>query len=974
MQCAWTSTANVLRRQPWRKCSTQIRILTQSKNFSWTRWTSGALSSSEKRDLSSVADAFLANAIRDTSVPPSLFTVPEDLSQGEEAAKDSSINHDSPSPAKISRIAAQAVRVACQGPSSSEAFLILKSLLKSVAYYGKPQKPGSRLPKNVPIDFGMAVSPRLATHSLLHGLIRRGMTKEAGDIARRIVLHQSQMRLSNRTLQAISTALCQTDALALRDRDFHSKVQKAKSYFGDYLARPTAITESKVKLPCTRVAMQLFFAAKQYRKHRARQMFQQLIDACLLQGEILIVSFLLAFLVKQWQTRFLLADKIDDYPSPSADKNVSHAPASAFTLKPEFLSTTLSYIIPIISGDILPNPQAIRPSHEEAVQALAILAGMLHEGTLRHNHIDGLVKTLVLFDPSASVVVWTLRKGKKEKWERRRAREYFDEVLDDLFDQVTGSFYGMPKGKSTYWANVETFNSLLNYSFRRKKSPAMAEKVVKHMRRVGGNLAPNITTYNIALKASTVLRRYDITRRVIETLRERPENAGHAIMYLPPERPRQVHDGRKLQKESTVAQASESSLAATDRMVPQQLATSELLPVPSKSLANPFVPEEIMERLSPAVQRIFLEEFDLESLSSTTRPLLADGDTLASYINYLTVSGRPEAAVELVLTLLPELKDASYPPGTPDSLRLGRRKRAFNRRSAILRAVGLGPLFFSAALNALAKAGKTGLAERTWRLAKTAEGCSWDPTYKVLPWILPCAVYTLMMKCYAAEARKAYHSIQDPSAAATRGRSDRALAGWGILAFLRRRSTRQSANLLDISRDMGAYILRSRKLSETAYRAQLISYLEAGGAIPDRRTVHLPVADERFYNAALDLFGRVPGAYRSTRKRASPRRLRRLERRQLDYFMQRGSVRFPQDSRLISLLRAMREDGYETPVAYRHTLVGVDLPPPTRPASHSRRKGDASRIGLARSTRLYTIKERGLPVRNAYKLGRPRVS
>ncbi|KAL5508489.1 hypothetical protein ACEPAH_6108 [Sanghuangporus vaninii] len=974
MQCTWTSTANVLRRQPWRTCSTQIRILTQCRNFSWTKWTSGAASCSEKRDLSSVANAFLANAIRDTSVPPSLFTVPEDLSRGEEVAKDRPVNHNSLSPAKISRIAAQAVRVACQGPSSREAFLIVKSLRNSAAYYGKPQKPGSRFPKNVPIDFGMAVSPRLATHSLLHGLVRRGMTKEAGDIARRIVLHQSEMRLSNRTLRAISTALCQTDALALRDENFRSKAQRAKSYFGGYLARPTAITESKVKLPCTRVAMQLFFAAKQYRRHRAKQMFQQLIDACLLQGEILTVSFLLAFLVKQWQARFLLADKIEDYSSPSADRNASHAPASKFTLKPAFLSSTLSYIIPIISGDILPNPQAIRPSYEEAVQSLAILAGMLHEGTLQHNYIDGLVKTLVLFDPAASVVVWTLRKGKKEKWERRRAREYFDEVLDDLFDQVTGNFYGMPKGKSTYWANVETFNSLLNYSFRRKKSPAMAEKVVKHMRRVGGDLAPNITTYNIALKASTVLRRYDITRRIIKTLRERPENAGHAIMYTPSKQPRQVRDGRTLQKESTVAQASESSLAATDQMVSHQIATTEVLPAPTKSLANPFVPEEIMERLSPAVQRVFLEEFDLESLSSTKRPLPADGDTLASYINYLTVSGRPEAAVELVLTLLPELKDASYPPGTPDSLRLGRRKRAFNRRSAILRAVGLGPLFFNAALNALAKAGKTGLAERAWRLAKTAEGCSWNPTYKVRPWVLPCTVYTSMMKCYAAEARKAYRSIQDPSAATTRGKSDRALVGWGILAFLRRRSTRQSANLLEISRDMGAYILRSRELSEAAYRAQLISYLEAGGVMLDRRTVQLPVADERFYNSALDLFGRVPGSYLPTRKRASPRRLRRLERRQLEYFMQHGSVRFPQDSRLISLLCAMREVGYEIPVAYRHMLVGVDLPPPTRPASHSRRKGYASRIGLARLTRLYTIKERGLPVQISYKLGRPRAS
>ena len=69
------------------------------------------------------------------------------------------------------------------------------------------------------------------------------------------------------------------------------------------------------------------------------------------------------------------------------------------------------------------------------------------------------------------------------------------------------------------------------------------------------------------------------------------------------------------------------------------------------------------------------------------------------------------------------------------SLRDMRKK---SRQERLHRAASLGPDFFVAVLNALCKAGKTGLTERVWLLAKQAERISWVAG-DIPPWFLPCA-------------------------------------------------------------------------------------------------------------------------------------------------------------------------------------------------------------------------------------------
>ena len=451
-----------------------------------------------------------------------------------------------------------------------------------------------------------------------------------------------------------------------------------------------------------------------------------------------------------------------------------------------------------------------------------------------------------------------------------------------------------------------------------------------------------------------------------------------------------IHFHQVGKKETAASQADKSSPEGTEQIAPvdgsvsianeslarsrgQSLPAEALVPPAQNTLSDPFVPVEVMESLSPAVQRIFIEGFNLELLASSESLLPADGITLAAYLDYLTASGQPEAAVELVCMLVPELKSGSYPAEVPKPLRLSR-KHSWNRRNAVSRAVPLGPLFFTAALKAAVKAGRTGLAERTWRLAKAGEGSSWNGRYNVRPWVLPCAAYTLMLQCYAREARKAYRQMQNPMLAVVLRRSARMPFGWGARSFTRRRRARHGADLLEIIRDMGAYILRSRKISEEVYRARLTQYLDEGRPMLDRQTTQIPVADERFYNAALDLYGRVPGSYYPTKKRLSPRRLRRLERRQLDLFMQRGSLRFPQDSKLTSVLSSMRESGYEIPLVYRHMLIGINLPPETPRPNRFRGCGYDRRVGTAGTARLLTAKKRGLPVRRSLKVGRATAS
>lgn len=911
----------------------------------------------------------MSTALRGTSTPPSSFQITT-AGKGQDANEHKDEQNGTYTAAQLSRIAAQSVRLACHGESSKDAFLIVKSLEASMKHYSNPLNHGRPMPQRVAIDFGMAVSPRLAMHSLLHGLVRRGMTKKAGDIAYQIAGFNPRIQLRDRTLHVITSALCQTDTHALQDENFRAKAQQEKAEYAIPEQPLVAHAKSgkKVQLPCTRTALHLFFAAKQYRKERASQTFQQLIDACLLQGEILVVSFLLALLAKKLEAWFARNSARAEAEASSSTCGDTANPMSPVLLPSEaLLSQTIAIIDSVLYNKTPPDPQAIRPSHEEAVQTLAILAGMLDDGVLPPSKSSAIITVLVSFPLSASTVVWILRKGKKEKWERRDAYAYFNEVLGHLVAKVIHEDYEV-SSNGKHLADITAFNSLLQYALQRKKSVALADRILKRMELLGGKVVPDITTFNIVLRAGTLLRRRDLSEAVLEMLRNDAVNKDNVIQITPPK----TH-GQETRGFYSASVTHDQSMGS---QLPER-GQSPVVPRVSResdaALTAQFYQEYIVPQLPLRFQHIFNEDFDASHLSSS-ECVHVDRNTLVAYINFLTATDRPGWAVNILRALIPELVPLGYPLSSKEFHSLGHQRLQSLRNAALLRAIHLGPQFFTAILNALVKDGRTGLAQRIWRLAKAAERRSWDPKFETAPWILPCAAYTVMMQCYAAEARLRKHRrLPPPPGAIRRAKRLRQLVRGEYSPATRHLASNLSVDPYNTFYDMGMLLLRSMQTSERYFRAKVGSRLEQGGTVLDPKTIELPVPDERFFNATLYLFGRL-ATYAPRKKEASPKHWRRLYRRQLQLYIETSRVGFPRDDRLMTILIAIREAGFEVPIAYKHMLVDIPAPLPSVDDCQVEQGAYARRWRIFASTpfSLPTYKGRGLPISKNWKRGRHR--
>ncbi|KAF8596522.1 hypothetical protein BDV93DRAFT_528014 [Ceratobasidium sp. AG-I] len=122
----------------------------------------------------------------------------------------------------------------------------------------------------------------------------------------------------------------------------------------------------------------------------------------------------------------------------------------------------------------------------------------------------------------------------------------------------------------------------------------------------------------------------------------------------------------------------------------------------------------------------------LPNVNSKPLPLPRDTHLLATHIHNLTSTGHPSRVKAIIYSLIPEL-DLPPPPSRASFV------------SATKRAVSLGPSILTSLLNALCKAGKTGLAERVWRL-----GCAAQEHGT----LIPLAFHTTMLQLYSREARK----------------------------------------------------------------------------------------------------------------------------------------------------------------------------------------------------------------------------
>ncbi|KAG9086695.1 hypothetical protein FRC07_013008, partial [Ceratobasidium sp. 392] len=220
-------------------------------------------------------------------------------------------------------------------------------------------------------------------------------------------------------------------------------------------------------------------------------------------------------------------------------------------------------------------------------------------------------------------------------------------------------------------------------------------------------------------------------------------------------------------------------------------------------------------------------------------PLLpTDPHLLAAHIHNLTSTGNPSHLPSLLYKLIPDL---SLP------------NPSFKRATS--RAIQLGPSVLTSLLNACYKAGKTGLAERVWRLGCAAQ--SKHPLFE-----LPLAFHTIMLQHYAREARKGLiavrshttRSILDISSVRDPPPTSATAYGWGFTTPLP--STPHQAHPTSHPSRIRRWLL-ARHASAELYTHHIRPYLP----LPSNTSHHKYTPDARLWNALFDTFGRRATMY-----------------------------------------------------------------------------------------------------------------
>jgi hypothetical protein len=161
-----------------------------------------------------------------------------------------------------------------------------------------------------------------------------------------------------------------------------------------------------------------------------------------------------------------------------------------------------------------------------------------------------------------------------------------------------------------------------------------------------------------------------------------------------------------------------------------------------KESRNPFV-------LAPSASESSLTPSPLRSVLSIEEQS-DDKYTLSARIAQLMATGKFHAVVALLPVFIPTLLNDSKDKLDDFAKR--------HHEQDLHRSMLLGPFVFTSFLDALQRSGRTGLAERVWQRARMVEKMSWtvEVRGRLRPWCLSVVAYTIMIKLYAEEAKKAH--------------------------------------------------------------------------------------------------------------------------------------------------------------------------------------------------------------------------
>jgi len=914
MLCDWSTKANVIIRRSINVARNAERKAPTLKKCPSGIWRIGSRShlniTSSYHSFSPTPPAQGSPALPHAHSPPqSPATILASISSTTEP----SFVIDNLTSAQVSRASAAAIRISFARGDLWDGFHLWHSLRWSMHYYHKPGPSSvSRPPFHSPIaafepiDFGQPVSTKLSGHCLLHGLLRAGKTKTAAMLAEQMMAYGEELHpLSFKTLlRQLHPSTTPDSPRTVYDR-LRGLALRKKVPVGPRILELQNVMPAD---PPTRFAVRLLSSARKHRWQRTTAMYGSVVHACLIQGEILVASLLLALLLKDYQLRNAcsrVAAEADRAGAPDTiayvHSKIPDAPFRGFKLLPyrnsRFLFQSVTKFLEKHCA------QVDDPLFPEASQALANLASALDARKIPYANMATLIKVLYSYPPCQRTIWITLPSGERQP---RDAYRYFHDVLLNLLcslpDQRSLDLDTIPRPA----LDLESYNALLNYAMRHRHSIALAGRVLHHMTvSRQPQLSPNITTFNILLRGSTLMRRNDIAESILRVVRSRlpGKESGTFLHHFSP-RTSQGWNSR----------------------------------VGSYPTSLEFDPH--CHRFRGLLEDIRQYELRIPQPKGHLKP---DNTLLTSYMAHLVATGRPRAVAAVITRVIPEFaplkKDATSEELTA------------RWQTSVVRGVALGPHFFSVALNALRKAGLRNLAERLWTLARAAETESLLSS-DTAPWCLGVHAYTAMLQLYADETR-----WWPVSNTATR-------VGQPGRPYHLRDSRRAMLGMR-----MGMQVFRALPLAADRVRQAAVRECKEGREW--KYTPAPPNADARFYNAALGLVSRRPGMCRRG-SRPSPRwrwnhtLLGKAHRR----FVQTGQKPRGWTPELEEIAKSLRKSGYTLPIGFRVRLLGRDEQLPSqvkidlgvRPYSFGR--GVWARFA---PHRIPTVKRKGLPLRGRWR-------
>ncbi|TFK83266.1 hypothetical protein K466DRAFT_529168 [Polyporus arcularius HHB13444] len=833
--------------------------------------------------------------------------------------------------AQVSRVAAQAVRMCiCEGDFGDALYVVnsaCHSVLRDPLHPEEHSDPSSKLQ---PIAFGRPVAPRLAAHAFLHGLVRKGYALKAQTYAKLMI--QAGIPIQRKTMETVIASVRTSPSILPRFGPFARVVPRRKSGQDILQLQPGTVTDA-----CARAAVELLQTARTFGQQRTERMYYVLISTLLMQGEIIVATLLFALLMKDWEVR-----NVHELAPDQASKDwITHDHLGVTPPSAAVLSNTVYPDLKVM-GSILDtidrtfartSDSASGPALFPSLQSLALFAMFLDTGQLHTHRIASLIRTMY-HCPKTDARVWILQDGQLV---RVKAYPYFHDVLKRLVNSLADTSQRTPPTLSR-----RAYNALLSYSLRHQFSPGMATKVLNHMCvRRSPPIAPDTVTYNILIRAGSLLRQLHISEAALAALRSGSEKLGPDTGSLTELMPQEF-----------------ASVGAVDS---GQVSSSSAVPPKHPPRSN----------FTAALARSNTEKLDLpkEVMSPTVVPKV-NTSTLTAFITHLTSTGHPESIVPVLFDLLPELFLIDHPATNGASSPL---LSKMSRQQALRRAAQHGPYVYSSLINALSKAGEVGLAERVFILGQQAERASHISSFAVEPWRLSVEAYTSMMQCYARVAlgrlpnhKRSRHYLgsallERDSAWRPKARHYRQ----GYAQYIYRMQARQLdepsskrqagiRNAMLLYRSMmsgGRSLLHMMILSHTSKPMATTPRRAPTGGEP---TWFVLLPDERFFNAALKLFSRP------VRRRSHLA----TERPEDD-----GQAPMSYSPLLRKLARAVVSNGYSIPERYHHLLVSRWKGPLKM---ESPRKGHVRRPyafppvptnnGQSMAN-IPTVKTRGLPVR-----------